>query len=242
MKKVFLCLTLLIIGLYLFADGADNNVPAKYTTEQMDRLANQFKTETGFIGDITYDLNFGRFSILRGTLPNVYASDTLSAKNSAKALIGSLQSYLKINPDQLTKWRVSPDFSVSNSYHVVGYQSVNGLGITGQPRIGFSIGKRTPCRLEISTNFVPDLNFSTSSFISEEKALEIFNSQLGKSIVEIISIDLSICNINKQGSDDLPIYRPCRVIAVYEQNCLRLYYIDAETGSILKDEDANSSY
>jgi len=66
MKKYLLCLMLLFIGICLFADGADNYVPANFSKEQMDALANQFKAATGFVGTIKYDLDKGTLVVLKG--------------------------------------------------------------------------------------------------------------------------------------------------------------------------------
>lgn len=232
-KQCFLCILILLNAIYIFGGEKQTNATV-YSKAEMDRLAEEFKTQTGFVGAVYYDLNKGSFSKLEGKFVNVSASDTTSAKVTAMRMLSTLQSYMKINSAQLEHWEILPDMTWSNEYVVVGYQRINGLEFEDEPRIAFVISKNNPGFLRVSTNFVPDLSFSTTNLITEARAKEIYYNQAGKSIYHIQFSKLLICPISKPGDNSPYTYRPCWIISAHEKDHVtQVYYIDAETGIIL---------
>ncbi len=236
MKKYLLCLVLLIFSLYLMAEGADNNTTANYTTEQMDALAAQYKASTGFEGLIGYDLNKGSFSGLSGRYTSLVATDTLSAKNTAKALLSILQPYMKVNLAQLTDWSVDRDNVYKSNYLVIVSQRINGLEIESHPQVTFLISKKHPGVVSIANQSCIDIDLPLIEYMSRERAEEILRALPGMGDITIRSkSELLVCPIDKDNSEPPSIYRPCWRISVWHSNYEHfLYYVDAETGALLK--------
>lgn len=238
MKKSVWILILLFTGIFLFAEKADNNVPAKYTREQMNVLANQFKSETGFTGGINYDLNMGVFSGLMGKFANLPVTDTTSAKIVVHTLLGYLQPYMKINQSQLTDWEVDPDDGMSNNLMVIVYQSINGLKFENQAGIVFILSKKNPGEVSIKNSFVPDLYIPPANYITEERAEEIVTSLPGKEGIKIDARSfLLICPISQKDSEKIVNYRPCWRVSTSLKLKVLMYYVDAETGQVIMEKE-----
>ncbi len=234
MKKHSLCLLLLILSFYLIADGLEKTKNSQFSKEQMDDKAAQFKTETGFKGDIIYNLRNGVFGGIEGTMPSVAVRDTLSARICAETLLNLLNPYLQTSREQLA---LTMNYQDEFGCRVVYYQQCDSLLLDPRSIILFDFRTDGSSYFEVYGSLVPNLNVQTDNLISRSVAEEIINKELSGKKVRRYDPHLKITGKwseatadNKQPEN----YKPCWVVRYHYNSGIYDMYIDAITGTVLR--------
>jgi hypothetical protein len=234
MKKLLSILVLTLLSVYLIAEGVEQTEQPQFTEEQMDAKAAQFKAETGFKGDIFYNLRNGVFGGIEGTMPSIAVQDTLSARICAETLLNLLQPYLQTSREQLVlKMNYQNEFGC----RVVYYQQFDSLLLDPRSSITFKFRTDGSSYFEVYGSLVPNLNVQTDNLISRSAAEEIINKELSGKIVRRYDPHLNITRKwseataeNKQPEN----YKPCWIVSYDYNSDVYIMYIDAISGTVLR--------
>lgn len=234
MKKSILCLILLIINIYLIADELENTCQLQFTKEQLDAKAAQFKTETGFKGDIIYNLRNGVFGGINGTMPSIAVQDTISARICSETLLNLLNPYLQTSREQLV---LKMNYQSKFGCRVVYYQQYDSLLLDPSPIILFDFRTDSSNYFTVGSSLVPNLNVQTNNLISRSVAEEIINKELSGKLVRRYDPHFKITSKwseatadNKQPEN----YKPCWIVRYHYNSGVYDMYIDAISGTVLR--------
>jgi hypothetical protein len=234
MKKHSLCLLLLIFSLYLISDELENTSQPQFTEEQMDAKAAQFKTETGFTGDISYDLRNGVFTGIEGTMPSVAVRDTLSARICAETLLNLLNPYLHTSREQLVlKMNYQNEFGCRVEF----YQQCDSLLLNPRSSITFKFRTDGSSYFEVYGSLVPNLNVQTDNLISRSVVDAIINKELSGKNVRRYDPYLKITRKWSEATADdkqPENYKPCWIVRYVYNSGVYDMYIDAISGTVLR--------
>jgi hypothetical protein len=235
MRRISLAIIILLLAIsYGYADKLENISQPQYTEEQMDAKAAQFKTETGFKGDIIYDLRNGVFGGIEGTMPSIAVQDTLSARICSETLLNLLNPYLQTSREQLVlKMNYQNEFGC----RVVYYQQCDSLLLDPSPIILFDFRTDGSNYFTVGSSLVPNLNVQTNNLISRSVAEEIINKELSGKIVRRYDPHFKITSKwseatadNKQPEN----YKPCWIVRYHYNSGVYDMYIDAISGTVLR--------
>jgi len=234
MKKFLSILVLVLLCIYLIADEFEKTEQPRFTEEQMDAKAAQFKAETGFQGQIEYNLEKGVFMKIIGEFPNISVHDTISARSATLSICDMLLPYLKAEREQLK--------IVRNYQDIMGFivsldQEINGYAI--EPHAGMTIDfrKKNFSFIEVKSSIIPNLNVQTDNLLSRSEAEGIFNKELENKLAQILNAEILITRYWSEDTQDKSqpeYYKPCWVI-YYRINVEHFaMYIDATSGKVLR--------
>jgi hypothetical protein len=203
---------------------------------QLDQLAERFKAETGFRGEISHNGALSHLGIFRGKFADIPFSadaDTLTFRQACDRIIDRLLPYTLATRSQLTTSRISKgNGRIETEY----YQTVNGYKVEGGGLllIAYDVGRS---RFSISNGTVelPDepLGIIISEYEAELIALKDMNDE------HCILAKVYNLFYSKEGSDSY--YLAYFVIVDSNKPPLYDYYvywIDAINGRIRKTEVA----
>jgi hypothetical protein len=216
------------------ADGLDKAINPQFTMEQMDAKAVQFKAETGFDGDIRYDLRNGVFKGIEGTMQSCTVQDTSSARLCAESILNELIPYLKTNRAQLTITR-----NYQNQYGCVIQldQRINNISLEPISYMSFHFNTEGSYCFNLGSSIVPNLDVQTDKLISQSDAEDIFSREIDNKDIERTNAKLVITRYwseTTQENSQPDSYKPCWVMNyIYNSEHFGMY-IDAITGKVLR--------
>jgi len=130
--RVLIMLLLLLLCTAIFAseDPSDTAEPERKTRE-LNQLVERFKTETGFEGDISYDLQSMKFSNISGSFREIEVTapqDTVFMRSVFDHVVSKVMPYISAREGQLSCSKVRSNINGSG---VIYWQNVNGYSIEG---------------------------------------------------------------------------------------------------------------
>ena len=244
MKRITLIFIVLLMAIaFIYADGGSSAEQAEHweKVRQLDQLAERFKEDTGFTGEVAHSLNTMRLHVYRGSFSDIPFSadaDTTAFRQACERIVEKLLPYSPANRMQLSMCRIGTQL---NGYTTDYMQQVNGYRLEGSGfiMITYDAGCK---RFSIGDNTV-DLPFDNiSPVLSYEDAVRIYDEhivddEVTKNIRKTTPfLGISFCNISaSESADIMPVYRLCWVGGWYKK-----IYIDALTGKIYKIIDNKS--
>lgn len=210
-------------------------------TQEMNQMAERFKEDTGFTGEVAHSLNTMRLHVYRGRfsdIPFTADADTTAFREACERIVEKLLPYSPANRMQLSMCRIGKQL---NGFTTDYRQQVNGYRLEGSGfimityeagRKHFSIGDNTV--MLPFDNISPVLSYEDAVRIYDE---HIVDDEVTKNIRKIRPfLGIFFCNINaSESADIMPVYRLCWVGGWYKK-----IYIDALTGKIYKIIDNKS--
>jgi hypothetical protein len=165
---------ILLSAFMVFADEArfSGQVKDEQKDTEMQRQAAQFRAETGFKGDIIYNLDNMMFKLFGGTMPGIQLAsfaDTTSIRTQSEILLNSFLKYTGVPREQLK-------YKCWGSY-VIYSQEINGIGFElgddGYVKIDFILqDSGTSFSVYNGLQAIPEM--SSQVTISEQEAYDIF--------------------------------------------------------------------
>ena len=178
--KVLITMLLLLVCAAIFA-SEDSIAPAEHweKVRQMEQLAERFKAETGFIGEVMHSTTTMRLHVYRGNFPGVSFTadgDTIAFRQACEGIISKVLPNSQANSNQLSMSRI---FKSGRGYTTDYYQQVGGYRVEGAGyiMITFDDGRKY---FSISDNTVDLPEVDVSVIITREEAIRIANDEYFK--------------------------------------------------------------
>ncbi|HQQ67352.1 MAG TPA: hypothetical protein PLX77_00855, partial [Candidatus Cloacimonadota bacterium] len=232
MKRIeLLIIVMLLVISYAYADGYRTDDDHWEKVRQMDELAERFKAETGFVGDINPDSPLTHLTGFRGNFPDIpfsASADSVTFRQACERIVDRILPYTSTNRSQLSMSRISKSvIGYSTEYH----QQVGGYRVESRGLILITFDEERS-RFSISNGTVELPEGDVNVNITKEQAFQIARSAFEKT---------DLCNENtpswrhntviqfkSRTIDDVQLpYRLCWRVTFPG----RSYYIDAETGN-----------
>ena len=231
--RAIVTLLLLAICTAIYA-SEDITDPELYwrKTQEMNQMAERFKEDTGFEGQISYGYKRMRLGSFEGSfsdIPFTADADTTAFREACERIVEKLLPYSPSNRMQLSMCRIG---SQLNGYTTDYMQQVNGYRLEGSGfimityeagRNHFSIGDNT---VDLPKgDSVPVLKYEDAVRIYDQNVVydEVFKRiQKGSPFLR-----LKFCNINWADPNKKPEYRLC-----WTGTLTKTIYIDAVTGKV----------
>lgn len=260
MKFKALLVVLLLMSLFIvhaFGEVTEAEAKARKKKE-LNELAERFKAETGFTGDIKLDYDYDRMGIISGkfsgiSYPNL--ADTLAIRQSCDAIVGNILPYVGFEGLTLTKKSIS-----FNSLHTICgaryEQMVHGFPFewSGGVRISYNLDTDDVTIVDgIIRKDIPPFRVKYTFPQAVEIARQHYINVLGypdsisfedpKSNAPGYPFSISVKKVRNNGTKyvyDKGQYRLCHILGVPDPNKMangRGVYIDAQNGEVLKIED-----
>jgi hypothetical protein len=204
----------------------------------LDQLAEKFKAETGFRGEISYSTELNRLGVYEGKFVDIQITadaDTATFRNAFEQILNKVLPYTYAKREHLSRSRITINLGrIKTEY----YQQVNGYRVDRAGKISivyetgrndFAIGNGT---VDLSShNITPVLTYDDAVRIYEEN---VEDDEATKKIrKERPFLGLRFSNIyNDWEGDTRSEYRLCWVGGYYRWIC-----IDAITGQVYKTVD-----
>ena len=140
--KALMVIVLLLFCSAILASGNDSEAEEYWRkTQELNRRAEQFKAETGFVGDIGYSYQAMGFTNYRGNfrdIPVTVPQDTVAMGQVFEQVLKKVKPYIRAREGQLVREAI---VSYINRTFVTYRQRVNGYGIDGAGvlNIGYNI-------------------------------------------------------------------------------------------------------
>jgi hypothetical protein len=208
--------------------GGDTEAEHWEKVRQMEQLAERFKAETGFTGNVDYYLERMKLGSYEGKFADIPFSadaDTTTFRQACNRVLDKILPYSFAKRSQLSMSRITRQWGYTRTNY---YQLVNGYGVEGYGfivitydagRNRFDIGDGA---VELPDNVV--VSVSSDQAINMAKEFHSANYQIQlKDIVPYEIIDLKMCNPDETG------YKLMYIVHIPDID----YYIDARTGSLL---------
>ncbi|MDD2227796.1 MAG: hypothetical protein PHY48_00105 [Candidatus Cloacimonetes bacterium] len=241
--RVFLAILLLVVVAILYcSDDPNENAEYQRKTRELKALSERFKAETGFEGDISYNLQKAKFSILHGTFYNIQLKDPQNEELAERALdqvMLTMSPFTSAREGQLFPLNIESNQSaVSKKWE----QRVNGYGVYpgGYIRIAYNISTNEFV-ISDATADIPNTPIPIN--ISKDDAKEIMINEYKKS---------EFYNGRIRGSSQEPSIGYHRISTVGDPTPYRLFWsmmffqvsysIDAETLEIYQYENTMKYY
>ncbi len=257
MKIILLsiCVMLLFIPGLVFSESA-SIADHREKVSRLEALAEKFKAETGFTGQVERDNQRGCLYYIRGNFPNVSFADhadTLAIRQTFDAIIEKIIPYLGFEGLTLTKTRIG--YNTTNT-STIYKQLVHGYSYehTGEIIIGYSrdsddltisngiISKHIP-PVRVNYTFAQAIEITRQHYITVLGYPDTlsFEDTISNAKEDFGSIDLKkIRNNGTMYVYDNGEYRLCHILGVpdpYRAANGRGVYIDAQTGEVYKIVD-----
>ncbi|MDD2231207.1 MAG: hypothetical protein PHY48_17630 [Candidatus Cloacimonetes bacterium] len=180
-SKVLITLLLLLLCAAVFAvEDYSDAEEHKRKTNELNQLADRFRAETGFRGEINYSYKRMKLSQIRGNFADLEITspqDTLFMKSIFERIFTKVTPYISARPEQLFRGKVVCNMVGAS---VVYWQVVNGYRIEGGAgtlKISYNLATSTLTILDgtanISSEVIP-IN------VSVEQALQIAQKEILK--------------------------------------------------------------
>ena len=233
MKKIELfIITMLFVISYAYADGYRTDEDHWEKVRQLDEMAERFKTETGFRGEVMHSTTTMRLHVYRGNFPGVSFTadgDTTAFRQACEGIISKVLPNSQANSNQLSMSRISKS---GRGYTTDYYQQVNGYRVEGAGyiMITFEDGRKY---FSISDNTVDLPDGDVGAIISQKKAEEIALADLNDerySVSKVYNLFFS-----SEGSGTYYLAYFVVVSSVIDGNLDEYaYWIDAQKGLVKK--------
>jgi len=235
-------LVFIIILLFIsciFADEYSAEEAGRREKErQLDQVADRFKAETGFRGEVNYDYNRMKLQSFEGNfadIPYLADSDTTAFRQVCNAILDKILPYSLAKRNQLSMNRTKRQGNYTSTEYE---QWVNGYKVenSGFIVITYDAGRN---RFDIGDNSVELTEGNVTSALTYDDAVRIYDDNVkdDETIKNIRKIrpflGLRFCNIyNEWEGDTRSEYRLCWV-----GGYTKTIYIDAQTGQVYKIVD-----
>jgi len=232
MKRItFIFIILLLAISHGYADGNPAEAAEHWEkVRQLDQLAERFKAETGFRGEVMHSTTTMRLHVYRGNFPGVSFTadgDTIAFRQACEGIISKVLPNSQANSNQLSMSRISKS---GRGYTTDYYQQVNGYRVEGagyimitfeDGRKYFSISDNTVDLPDgdVSANITPEeaeqiaLSVVNDEHYNNTECLKLFFSNMG-SDRHYLAYQVNVT------SNESPLYRDI------------VYWIDAITGKV----------
>ena len=215
--KALMVIVLLLFCSAILASGNDSKAEEYWRkTQELNQMAERFKAETGFVGDITFKHQEMKCATLTGTFSGIEVTapqDTTSMKQVFNQLVSRILQYISAREEELFMGKV-----VSNDLrtNVRFTQKVNGYDIEHGGYLNISYIKNLK-RFTVIDNTVYIRTRFVVPTVSKDKARQIYHELvLQDETIQSTSIPPSIrliyYDINHYNNELNPDYRLCWVI------------------------------
>ena len=172
--KALVTMLLLLLCTMIFASEDPNDTTEhERKTQELNQLAERFKAETGFEGDISYNLQSMQFSTISGNFTDIEVTapqDTLFMRNVFDQVVSKIMPYISARGGQLKSGKIHSNMHGSG---IIYWQKVNGFSLEGGGgtlRIHYSLATR---QLSV-TNGTADISSDPISInLSLEQAISL---------------------------------------------------------------------
>ncbi|HPI26794.1 MAG TPA: hypothetical protein PLO57_10070, partial [Candidatus Cloacimonadota bacterium] len=231
--RVMIILMLILLCTAIFA-SEDPNDTAEHErkTQELNQLAERFKAETGFTGEVMHSTTTMRLYVYRGNFPDISFTadgDTIAFRQACERIISKVLPNSQANSNQLSMSRISKS---GRGYTTDYYQQVNGYRVEGAGyiMITFEDGRKY---FSISDNTVDLPDGDVGAIISQKKAEEIALADLNDerySVSKVYNLFFS-----SEGSGTYYLAYFVVVSSVIDGNLDEYaYWIDAQKGLVKK--------
>ncbi len=176
--QVLITSLLLLICTAIFAVGDTSTANEQWRkTQELNQLAERFKEETGFRGEVMHSTTTMRLHVYRGNFPGVTFTadgDTIAFRQACEGIISKVLPNSQANSNQLSMSRISKS---GRGYTTDYYQQVGGYRVEGAGyiMITFEDGRGY---FSISDNTVELPEGDVSAMISKAAAEQIALSDM----------------------------------------------------------------
>ncbi|HOV16561.1 MAG TPA: hypothetical protein PLF50_03595 [Candidatus Cloacimonadota bacterium] len=240
MARISLAFIILLLFIScIFANSLPLEDAEKQAKErQLDQVAEKFKAETGFRGEIKFNEQTMEIGYLEGKFTDIPFSanaDTTSFRQACNRILDKILPYSRAIRSQLSMNRITGTGEYRSTEY---YQMVNGYQVEGSGFIAitYDAGKY---RFNIGDNSVELPDGNVTPVLTYEDAVRIYddNVQDDEAIKKLRNsrpfLGLLFCNIyNDWEGDTRSEYRLC-----WTGGYTRTIYIDAQTGQVYKIVD-----
>ena len=235
--KALMVIVFLLLCSAILASGNDSEAEEYWRkTQELNQMAERFKAETGFVGDIGYSYQAMGFTNYRGNfrdIPVTVPQDTVAMGQVFEQVLTKVKPYIRAREGQLVREAI---VSYVNSTYVTYRQRVNGYGVVGAGvlRIDYNI---PTSEIIVTDNTVNILNDYVIPVLTNEDVISIYTTTVpDDEILNMFSnrsprFRLSYCNIYKYQFEKSPEYRLCWV-----GGSTRELVIDSISGEIYVNE------
>ena len=234
--KALVTMMLLLLCAMIFAsEDAGDAAELARKTQELNQLADRFRAETGFTGDVGHSTRTMRLHTYRGNfsdIPFITEADTIAFRQACERIVEKILPYSPANRSQLSKSRITKQWGgyTTDYYQQVGGYRVEGAGFI---MITYEEGRK---RFSIGDNTVELPEGDVRVIITREDAVEIYGKIVDDELQRRYSnfmpdFSIKYYNINKYKQDLKPIYRLCWVGGLS-----RRLVIDVNTGEIYVNE------
>jgi len=179
MKRYLYCVFLMLLMVFPLM-GIPYEQTEEYAQKQavLDERAARFKAETGFVGDISYNLQGMQFTTISGSFKEIEVTapqDTVFMRSVFDQVVSKVMPYISAREGQLKSGKV-----VSNvlGTRVIYWQKVNGFSIEGgggSLRIHYSLATR---QLSVNNGTVDISSDPISINLSLEQAIRLVQEKV----------------------------------------------------------------
>jgi hypothetical protein len=177
--KALVTMLLLLLCTMIFAsEDTGDTADQERRTQELNQLAERFKAETGFEGDIGYNLQSMQFSTISGNFTDIEVTspqDTLFMRNVFDQVVSKIMPYISAREGQLKSGKIHSNMHGSG---IIYWQEVNGFSIEGGGgtlRIHYSLATR---QLSV-TNGTADISSDPISInLSLEQAISLVQDKV----------------------------------------------------------------
>lgn len=171
--KIYLLVLFLALSCLIYADGNPaEQVEHREKLRLLDQLAEKFKAETGFRGEINYSAELDRLGVYEGKFSDIQITsdaDTTAFRAVFEQILDKVLPYTFAKREQLSKRRITNNLGIIQTDY---YQQINGYRVEGAGRLSivYEVG-RNSFRIGNGTVELPDE--SLGEIITEAEAYQI---------------------------------------------------------------------
>ncbi|MCB5259194.1 MAG: hypothetical protein LHW48_01780, partial [Candidatus Cloacimonetes bacterium] len=137
--KLLITILLILLGTAIFA-SEDPFDAEEYVrkTQELNQLAERFKAETGFRGNVSYDLNRMCLGYYEGKFADIQITaeaDTASFRTAFEQIMDKVLPYTFARREQLARTRIT---NMHGRIKTVYYQQVNGYRVEGAAKLSIA--------------------------------------------------------------------------------------------------------
>ncbi|MDD4308845.1 MAG: hypothetical protein PHO32_00535 [Candidatus Cloacimonetes bacterium] len=237
--RVFIFLLLMIMAFTAIYASEDPTEQEEYfrKKQELDLLADQFKAETGFTGEIQYNFEQMCLGVLEGKFSGITitsTADTTAFRTAFNMILDKVLPYSKATKSKLYMSKIT---SIWGDIDTKYYQIANGYNIegAGSIKIGYDSGRN---RFVVSDSAVDIPQINANDLIPKERAEEI--ALLDKNDARYRKARVKSTFYTNMGSN---AYYLAYLVCVSDDSNPILgdyyYYIEALTGIIMTKYRAN---
>lgn len=177
--RVMIILMLILLCTMIFAsEDTGDTADQERRTQELNQLAERFKAETGFEGDITFNHQYMTFSNIIGNFKDIVVTspqDTVFMRNVFDQVVSKVMPYISAKEGQLSCSKVRSNINGSG---IIYWQNVNGYSIEGgggSLRIHYSLATH---QLSVNNGTVDISSDPISINLSLEQAISLVQDKV----------------------------------------------------------------